>query len=83
MLTALFFFSTALGGGIGDPMNGLLFDLFGTYRPLFLMMAVYTGLAFVAVIAVPRGAGEAEGSGDVEPVADLGFGRRSRSAAIP
>jgi len=40
-------------------MNGALFDFFGTYRPLFLMMATYTALAFVAVLAVPRGAGEA------------------------
>ena len=58
VLTALFLLCAALGGGIGDPMNGALFDLFGTYRPLFLMMAAYTALAFVAVLAVPRGAGE-------------------------
>ena len=44
---------------IGDPMNGALFDLFGSYRPLFLMMAAYTALAFVAVLRIPRGAGEA------------------------
>ena len=49
----------AFGGGIGDPMNGALFDLFGSYRPLFLMMSVYTALAFVAVLGIPRGAGEA------------------------
>jgi hypothetical protein len=49
----------ALGGAIGDPLNGSLFDLFGGYRPLFLMMATYTALAFVAVPLVPRGAGEA------------------------
>jgi MFS family permease len=65
VLTALFLLCNALGGGIGDPMNGALFDLFGTYRPLFLLMAVYTGLAFVAVLAVPRGAGEAELPSDV------------------
>jgi maltose/moltooligosaccharide transporter len=59
VLTALFMLCVALGGGIGDPMNGALFDFFGTYRPLFLMMATYTALAFVAVLAVPRGAGEA------------------------
>ena len=35
-----------------------LFDLFGGYRPLFLMMAVYTALAFLAVLLVPRGTGE-------------------------
>ena len=61
VLAALFLLCMALGGGIGDPMNGALFDLFGSYRPLFLMMAVYTALAFVAVLAIPRGAGEAVG----------------------
>ena len=40
-------------------MNGSLFELAGGYRPLFLMMASYTMLAFVAVLLVPRGAGEA------------------------
>ena len=50
----------ALGGAIGDPLNGALFDLFGSYRPLFLMMAVYTAMAFVAVLLIPKGAGEAE-----------------------
>lgn len=69
VLTALFLLCNALGGGIGDPMNGALFDLFGTYRPLFLMMTAYTALAFVAVIAVPRGAGEAELFADVETAA--------------
>ena len=57
-LSALFLLCMALGGGIGDPMNGVLFDLLGSYRPLFLMMAVYTALAFVAVLCIPRGAGE-------------------------
>lgn len=59
VLSALFLLCMALGGAIGDPMNGALFDLFGSYRPLFLMMAMYTALAFVAVFAIPRGAGEA------------------------
>ncbi len=59
VLSALFLLCAALGGGIGDPMNGALFDLFGSYRPLFLMMAMYTALAFVAVLRIPRGAGEA------------------------
>jgi maltose/moltooligosaccharide transporter len=59
VLAALFLLCMALGGGIGDPMNGVLFDLFGSYRPLFLMMAAYTALAFVAVMMIPRGAGEA------------------------
>jgi MFS family permease len=60
VLAALFLLCMALGGAIGDPMNGALFDLFGGYRPLFLMMAGYTMLAFVAVLRVPRGAGEAD-----------------------
>jgi MFS family permease len=59
VLTALFLLCIALGGGIGDPMNGALFDLLGSYRPLFLLMATYTALAFVAVLAIPRGTGEA------------------------
>ena len=59
VVAALFVLSMALGGGIGDPLNGSLFDLFDGYRPLFLMMTVYTILAFVAVLFVPRGAGEA------------------------
>jgi maltose/moltooligosaccharide transporter len=60
VLAALFLLCMALGGGIGDPLNGRLFDLYGGYRPLFLMMAAYTALAFVAVLFVPRGAGEAD-----------------------
>jgi len=75
VLTALFLLCAALGGGIGDPMNGALFDLFGTYRPLFLMMATYTAFAFVAVLAVPRGAGEAA------PVRDTA-GRRAPGGRI-
>jgi len=61
VLSALFLLCMALGGGIGDPMNGAMFDLFGSYRPLFLMMAAYTVLAFVAVLRIPRGMGEAVG----------------------
>lgn len=38
---------------------GGVFDLFGGYRALFLLMAGYVALAFVAVLAVPRGTGEA------------------------
>ena len=60
VLAALFLLCMALGGAIGDPLNGGLFDLFGGYRPLFLMMAGYTALAFVAVLLVPRGACEAD-----------------------
>jgi MFS family permease len=64
VLAALFVLCLALGGVIGDPLNGGLFDRFGSYRPLFLLMAAYTALAFVAVLAIPRGAGEADtGSG--------------------
>jgi MFS family permease len=60
VLAALFLLSMALGGAIGDPLNGGLFDLFEGYRPLFLMMTIYTALAFVAVLFVPRGSGEAD-----------------------
>jgi MFS family permease len=60
VLAALFLLSMAFGGGIGDPLNGSLFDLFDGYRPLFLMMATYTALAFIVVLFVPRGAGEAQ-----------------------
>jgi len=59
VLAAMFLLCMALGGLVGDPLNGTLFDLFGGYRPLFMMMTAYTMLAFVAVLAVPRGAGEA------------------------
>jgi len=60
VLAALFLLCMALGGAFGDPLNGSLFDLYGGYRPLFLLMTAYTVLAFVAVLFVPRGAGEAE-----------------------
>ena len=60
VLAALFLLSMAFGGAIGDPLNGSLFDLFDGYRPLFLLMATYTALAFVVVLFVPRGAGEAQ-----------------------
>ena len=58
-LAAVFLLCMALGGGIGDPMNGAIFDLAGSYRPLFLLMAAYTALAFAAVLFIPRGTGEA------------------------
>ena len=54
VLAALFLLCMALGGAIGDPLNGGLFDLFGSYRPLFLIMAGYTALAFVAVLRSAR-----------------------------
>ena len=60
VLAAVYLLSMALGGAIGDPLNGAVFDLFAGYRPLFLMMTTYTALAFVAVLFVPRGAGEAD-----------------------
>lgn len=60
VLAALFLLCMALGGALGDPVNGALFDLADGYRPLFLMMAGYTVLALVAVLFVPRGAGEAK-----------------------
>jgi len=59
VLAALFVLCLALGGGIGDPLNGALFDLQGSYRSLFVVLAGYTAAAFVAVLLVPRGAGEA------------------------
>jgi len=65
ILAAMFLLSMALGGAVGDPLNGLLFDLFDGYRPLFLIMSAYTVLALVTVLAVPRGAGEA-GTGPAE-----------------
>jgi MFS family permease len=71
VLAALFVLSMALGGLIGDPLNGFLFDLFGSYRPLFLLMVVYTTAAFVAILFVPRGAGEADtGPKVVQPMPD-------------
>ena len=60
VLAALYLLCMALGGAIGDPLNGRLFDLFNGYRALFLLMACYTVLAFVAVLFIPRGAGEAD-----------------------
>jgi MFS family permease len=59
VLAALYVLCMALAGVIGDPLNGALFDLAGSYRPLFLTMAAYTGLAFAAVLLVPKGSGEA------------------------
>ncbi len=64
VLSALFLLAMALGGAIGDPLNGGLFDLFGSYRPLFLMMAGYCTLAVGAVLMIPKGAGEAETGAD-------------------
>jgi len=60
VLAALYLLCLALGGAIGDPLNGRLFDLLNGYRALFLLMACYTALAFVAVLFIPRGVGEAD-----------------------
>ena len=60
VLASLFLLCMALGGAIGDPLNGRIFDLFDSYRALFLLMTVYTALAFAAVLFIPRGAGEAD-----------------------
>lgn len=59
VLAALFLLCMALGGAVGDPLNGLLFDLAASYRPLFLVMTAYTALAFAAIWWIPRGVGEA------------------------
>jgi MFS family permease len=59
VLAALFLVCIALGGAIGDPLNGVLFDAAGSYRPLFRTITVFTALAFLAVLLVPRGGGEA------------------------
>ena len=69
VLASLFLLCMALGGAIGDPLNGRLFDLLGGYRALFLLMACYTALAFITVLFVPRGTGEADaGQGDMTPL---------------
>jgi MFS family permease len=60
VLAALFLLCMALGGAIGDPLNGRLFDLLDSYRVMFLLMAGYTALAFVTVLFIPRGVGEAD-----------------------
>ncbi len=59
VLASLFLLCMALGGAVGDPLNGRVFDLFDGYRALFLLMACYTALAFLVVLFIPRGAGEA------------------------
>ena len=63
-LAALYLLSMALGGAIGDPLNGALFDIAGAYRPMFLMMVFYAALAFMAVLRIPRGMGEAQPGGE-------------------
>jgi len=67
VLASLFLLCNALGGAVGDPMNGRIFDILNGYRAMFIVMACYTGLAFVAVLFVPRGAGEADTGPDARP----------------
>jgi MFS family permease len=71
VLAALFLLAMALGGAFGDPLNGSLFDVANGYRPMFLMMAGYTTLAFLAVLFLPRGTGEADTGPESEPPALL------------
>ena len=67
MLAALFLLCMALGGAFGDPLNGRLFDLLNGYRAMFLLMAVYTALGFVAVLFISRGVGEADTGQEPNP----------------
>ena len=60
VLASLFLLCSALGGAVGDPLNGRLFDLFNGYRAMFLLMACYIALGFVAVLFIRRGVGEAD-----------------------
>ena len=60
MLAALFLLCVALGGAFGDPLNGRIFDLLDNYRAMFLLMATYAALGFVAVLFIPKGVGEAD-----------------------
>ena len=60
VLASVYLLCMALGGAVGDPLNGRLFDLLNGYRALFLLMAGYTVLAFVAMLFIPRGVGEAD-----------------------
>jgi predicted MFS family arabinose efflux permease len=73
VLASLYLLAMALGGMIGDPLNGAVFDLLDGYRAPFLLMATYAALAAVAVYLVPRGAGEA-GTG---PDSGLALAHRS------
>jgi maltose/moltooligosaccharide transporter len=70
VLASLYLLAMALGGMIGDPLNGAVFDVLHGYRALFLLMAVYAALAAVAVYLVPRGAGEAGTGPDGRLVAE-------------
>jgi predicted MFS family arabinose efflux permease len=67
VLAALYLLCAALGGALGDPLNGRLFDFLDGYRAMFLLMAAYTALAFVAVLFIQRGVGEADTGDDSIP----------------
>lgn len=67
MFAAVYLLCSALGGAFGDPLNGRFFDLLGGYRPMFLLMATYTALGFVAVLFISRGVGEADTAQDPIP----------------
>ena len=60
VLASLYLLAMALGGMVGDPFNGAIFDLLDGYGALFLLMAGYATLAALAVLLVPRGTGEAD-----------------------
>ncbi len=60
VLAALYLLCMALGGAIGDPLNGSFFDLLNSYRAMFLVMTCYTAAALIAVLLIPRGVGEAD-----------------------
>lgn len=79
VLAAVYLLAMALGGMVGDPFNGAVFDLLHGYRALFLLMAAYAALAAVAVCLVPRGAGEA-GTG---PDSRFAVAHRSPGAGGP
>jgi predicted MFS family arabinose efflux permease len=86
VLASVFLLCAALGGAIGDPLNGRLFDWFGGYRPMFLLMAGYTALAVAAVLCVPRGTGEADtGAADagVDTISRAGAWTRATDDAMP
>lgn len=80
ILAALFLLCAALGGAFGDPWNGRLFDLFNSYRPMFLLMAFYTVLGVVAVLFIPRGVGEADTGQD--PIPDPVRGETKRGSVL-
>lgn len=60
VLASLFLLCSALGGAVGDPLNGRIFDFLNGYRAMFLLMACYIALGFVAVLFIRRGVGEAD-----------------------